>query len=155
MTTDAEGNEIIEEPSGLRKQVEEHDQKRKDAERVAAEADERAKAAERELAFIKAGIQPDDPKQAYFVKGYEGDLTPEAIKAAAVAGGFAEAGETVPAGELQAHEAAANLSSGAGSTAGVDKVAEGLAAINSATSQEDVLAAAAAAGVRIKSDLAD
>jgi ribosomal protein L12E/L44/L45/RPP1/RPP2 len=37
----------------------------------------------RELAFIKAGINPDDPKAKYFVKGYDGDLSTEAIVSAA------------------------------------------------------------------------
>jgi hypothetical protein len=39
--------------------------------------------ASREMNFVKAGIQTDDPKFKYFVKGYDGDLTPEAIRRAA------------------------------------------------------------------------
>jgi hypothetical protein len=35
------------------------------------------------LAFAKAGIDPASPQAKYFVKGYDGDLTPEAIRAAA------------------------------------------------------------------------
>lgn len=42
----------------------------------------------RELAFTKAGIPMDDPKIGYFVKGYEGDLEPTAIKQAAIDAGF-------------------------------------------------------------------
>ena len=38
---------------------------------------------QRELAFVKAGIDPSSPQAKYFVKGYDGELTPEAIKAAA------------------------------------------------------------------------
>jgi cell division septum initiation protein DivIVA len=38
---------------------------------------------QRELAFAKAGIDPASPQAKYFVKGYDGDLTPEAIRAAA------------------------------------------------------------------------
>jgi len=38
---------------------------------------------QRELAFAKAGIDPALPQAKYFVKGYDGDLTPEAIRAAA------------------------------------------------------------------------
>lgn len=44
--------------------------------------------AQRELAFVKAGINPDDPKMRYFVKGYDGDLTAEAVRAAALDAGF-------------------------------------------------------------------
>ena len=42
----------------------------------------------RELAFVKAGIQTDDPKMAYFVKGYDGDLEPQAVRQAAIEAGF-------------------------------------------------------------------
>lgn len=41
-------------------------------------------ATQRELAFVKAGIDPASPQAKYFVKGYDGDLTPEAIREAAV-----------------------------------------------------------------------
>lgn len=47
------------------------------------EAAAEAEAARRELNFVKAGVDPNDPKFKYFVKGYEGDLTPEAIREAA------------------------------------------------------------------------
>lgn len=42
----------------------------------------------RELAFAKAGIPLTDPKMNYFVKGYEGDLEPDAIREAATEAGF-------------------------------------------------------------------
>ena len=42
----------------------------------------------RELAFAKAGINPDDPRMKYFVKGYDGELTAEAVRQAAVEAGF-------------------------------------------------------------------
>lgn len=37
----------------------------------------------KENVFIKAGIDSSDPKFRYFVKGYDGDLTPEAVRQAA------------------------------------------------------------------------
>jgi hypothetical protein len=40
-------------------------------------------ASQRELAFVKAGIDPASPQAKYFVKGYDGELSPEAIRAAA------------------------------------------------------------------------
>lgn len=53
----------------------------------ADEAEARAAAAERDLAFTKAGI-PDEGVGSYFRKGYDGDLTAEAIKAEAAVSGF-------------------------------------------------------------------
>lgn len=48
-----------------------------------ARADEASQAA-RELAFVKAGVDPNLPVAKYFMKGYEGELTAEAIRAAAI-----------------------------------------------------------------------
>jgi ribosomal protein L12E/L44/L45/RPP1/RPP2 len=42
----------------------------------------------RELAFFKAGIDTDDPRMKYFAKGYEGELTAEAVRQAAMEAGF-------------------------------------------------------------------
>ena len=50
-----------------------------------------AKVLERENAFLKAGINPDDkdnPMVGYFAKGYDGPLEADAIKAAATAAGI-------------------------------------------------------------------
>lgn len=43
-----------------------------------------AEAAKRELAFVKAGIDLTSPMSKYFVKGYDGDFSPDAIRQAAV-----------------------------------------------------------------------
>ena len=40
--------------------------------------------AKRELAFVKAGIDPTSPMSKHFVKAYDGELSPEAIREAAV-----------------------------------------------------------------------
>jgi len=42
----------------------------------------------RELAFAKAGLPMNDPRMSYFVKGYEGDMTADAIIEAASEAGF-------------------------------------------------------------------
>lgn len=55
----------------------EAENKRKDA--LLAEAEQ----AKRELAFLKAGVNPENPMAKYFIKGYEGDLSTDAIRAAA------------------------------------------------------------------------
>lgn len=57
----------------------------------------------RELAFSKAGISTDDPKMAYFYRGYDGELTVEAIRSAASEAGFitVSAEETAAAAQKQ------------------------------------------------------
>ena len=59
-------------------------QARKEAKTAEAERD----AAKRELAFLKAGINPDDQRMGYFVRGYTGEVSAEAIRDAAIAAGF-------------------------------------------------------------------
>jgi len=45
-------------------------------------------ALKREIAFAKAGIPMDDPKMNYFIKGYDGELDPAAIRETALQAGF-------------------------------------------------------------------
>lgn len=81
-----------------------------------AEAERRAATAERQLAFAQAGIPLNDPKLSYFVRGYEGETTPEAIRQAAVEAGFIDegaAGSGVPDAERQAQERLAAAATGA------------------------------------------
>jgi hypothetical protein len=47
-----------------------------------------ATAAQRELAFLKAGVPADDPMTKYFVKGYDGEISPDAIRTAAQEAGL-------------------------------------------------------------------
>jgi hypothetical protein len=47
--------------------------------------------AKRQLAFAKAGIDPEDPKMKYFVKGYDGELSATAVRQAAIEAGFISA----------------------------------------------------------------
>jgi hypothetical protein len=59
----------------------------KELEKEAAELRKKiadAESAQRELAFVKAGIDPNSPMSKYFMKGYDGELDPEAIRQAAV-----------------------------------------------------------------------
>lgn len=59
----------------------------RDAKQARKAAEENARL-QRDLAFIKAGIDTDDPKLAYFVRGYDGEISPDAIRAAAEQAGF-------------------------------------------------------------------
>jgi ribosomal protein L12E/L44/L45/RPP1/RPP2 len=52
-----------------------------------------AEAAKRENAFLRAGIDPEDTRMKYFVKGYEGELSADDIKSAAIDAGFMTAPE--------------------------------------------------------------
>jgi hypothetical protein len=114
-------------------------QQAKDREREAKDAVARAEAAERRLSFLEAGIDLSDPKNNYFVKGYEGEISPEAIRAEAEKAGFlAPPKPEVPAAEMQEHQAAANLSAGAGFVS-ADKTAEYHAALARAGSQAEIL----------------
>lgn len=47
--------------------------------------------ARRQLAFAKAGIDLEDPKMRYFVKGYDGELDAGAVRQAAIEAGFIQA----------------------------------------------------------------
>lgn len=59
----------------------------------AGEAEKKVAVLEREMAFARAKIDLEDPKMNYFIKGYEGELTADAIRAEAEKAGF-----LIPAG---------------------------------------------------------
>ena len=68
---------------------------RRELETRAKEAEEKAATLELELSSIQrrdtfrsAGLDPDDARVKYFVKGYEGELDAEAIRQEATAAGF-------------------------------------------------------------------
>lgn len=42
----------------------------------------------RRLAFVEAGISMADPKMKYFIKGYDGEMEADSIRAAAMEAGF-------------------------------------------------------------------
>ena len=69
-----------------------------------------AEAAQRELAFVKAGVDPDSAAAKYFVKGYDGELTPEAIRAAAEEANLVSSEKKEAAGEQQAWNRVAQAS---------------------------------------------
>lgn len=67
-------------------------------------AEAEAERLRRENAFLKAGIDTEDPKAKYFYKGYDGDLERDAIRAAAAEIGLAEpiTRTEIPEAELEA-----------------------------------------------------
>jgi hypothetical protein len=60
----------------------------------------------RELAFAKAGLPMNDPKMNYFIKGYDGELSAEAIRQAALEAGFLASQPNEPDPQLAATGAA-------------------------------------------------
>jgi hypothetical protein len=96
-----------------------------------------AEAATRELAFVKAGVDPDSAAAKYFVKGYDGELTAEAIRAAAEEASLIPSQRKEVAAEQQAWNRVAQASrAGETSDAPVDYVQR----FNNAKSAEEVMA---------------
>lgn len=98
----------------------------------------KAERLERERAFAKAGLDPDDAAARYFVKGYDGDLNTEAIRQAAIE---ARLLSPDPAPEQKAEQEAwarsSQVASGAGHAGDMPDIE---ARIQAASSQAEVLA---------------
>lgn len=60
----------------------------------------------RELAFAKAGLPMSDPKMNYFIKGYDGEMSAEAIRQAALDAGFLASQQSVNDSAVTANAAA-------------------------------------------------
>lgn len=112
------------------------------AAKAGAEAQAELAAVRRELAFRDAGINPTDPQAKYFMKGYDGEVTVDAIRAEAailgLVGQQATQSQTmIPAAEL------ALLAQSNATTAGPQGAPQGA---NLDASFHAALAAAQAAG---------
>lgn len=64
----------------VRQRMKQLEKENREQKKLLAEAQE----AQKKLAFVEAGIPLNSPMAKYFIKGYEGDLTPEAIREAAM-----------------------------------------------------------------------
>ena len=96
-----------------------------------------AEAAKRELAFVKAGVDPDSAAAKYFVKGYDGELTAEAIRAAAEEASLIPSEKKEVVAEQQAWNRVAQASrAGEASDVPVDYVQR----FNNAKSADEVMA---------------
>ena len=83
---------------------------RRDLENRAKEAEDKAAALEDQLSSIQrrdtfrtAGLDLDDARTKYFVKGYEGELDVEAIRQEAAAAGFLGAADAAPTAQNAAY----------------------------------------------------
>lgn len=93
-----------------RKQIRQLEKKAKAAEEAQAELEQ----LKRERAFVQAGVPLDDRRASYFIAGYSGDMTPEAIKARwAEDFGGAQSDPTVDAELAAMNEAQSFVSTGA------------------------------------------
>ena len=85
------------------------------AEKARKQAEAEAAEVKKQMAFLKAGIDPDSPKAKYFVKGYEGEINAEAIRQEALAAGIIEEQpEQVDQPALDAQDRIAAAGSGVG-----------------------------------------
>lgn len=82
------------------------------SEKEAAELRAKIADMERREMFRDAGIDPSDPQQRYFVRGYDGEMTIEAIKQAGVEAGYIKTTQ-IPPEEQQGHLAAQAAAAGA------------------------------------------
>ncbi len=93
----------------LRARMKQLEKENAEAKKLLAEAE----VAKRELAFARAGLDPLSAKDKYFVKAYDGDLHPDAIRQAAVEAQLISPPESVPtANEAQAWQRTAKLAAG-------------------------------------------
>lgn len=95
MADDQDDASSSEDAKGLRKQLQEA---QAELQRAKAEAEQVKQQATREAAFAKAGI-PDSGMGDMFRKAYEGDLTPDAIKARALEVGLIAQERDTPSDE--------------------------------------------------------
>jgi len=107
---------------------------RKQAAKV-AELEAQMAQRDRQDLFTEAGVQRGHPAASFFIKGYEGDLTPEAIRAEwekinpAADPGVQQAYDQQLAQDLAGHRAAIDAASGANAASSQPDVAAELNAI--------------------------
>lgn len=110
----------------------------KELEKQLAEANQRAQAAEqaaRKASFLEAGLNLQDKMTQYFVKAYDGELSPEAIKQAAVEANLISTPNNGE--EAAAWKRTENVAQGQGTA---QPPVDWNKRINEATSEEEVLA---------------
>jgi len=114
-STDAESGEPDRNSRQFVRKLEQDAKEGKRAKKEADEAKLEAQNAKRELALMKAGIDLDSPTGKLFVKAYDGEITVEAIKAAAGEYGLIATSQTVEvANDLAAIDRVSQASTGSG-----------------------------------------
>lgn len=90
--------------------------------------------------FRQAGVDPNDPRAKWFVKGYDGADDPESVRAAALEAGILEDKPAVDQGEIAEHEKIQNLGAGAETPESQNRQQAYEAEMAAAVTQDDVLA---------------
>lgn len=122
----------------------------KKATREAEEAKREAANAKRELALMKAGIDLESGTGKLFAKAYDGEATPEAIKAAAAEYGLVPTSQTNEVqNDLQAIDRISQASAGAVATISATALDE---IRKPGTSVEDILKIVSAHGIAISNE---
>ena len=121
----------------------------KRAYREAEIAKQEATKAKRELALMKAGIDLESGTGKLFAKAYDGEATPEAIKAAAQEFGLVPTSQTTEVqNDLSAIDRISQASAGATGTVAPNAIDE----IRNAKSQEDIIKVLQANGITISNE---
>jgi uncharacterized membrane protein len=92
---------------------------------------------QRELAFSKAGIPLDSPMSKYFVKAYDGEVTPEAIRKAAEEANLIQAER--PSADDSEQRAWSRLQKASATAQTSDPVVDWNTRLNQARNQEEVM----------------
>lgn len=84
------------------------------------EMEQKLQAMERKELFRDAGVNPSDAKFKYFVKGYDGEMTVEAIQKEAAEAGLITLEPENPKDEVEGHQKIDDAGAGAAPTGKVD-----------------------------------
>jgi hypothetical protein len=145
----SDANESENDSKNWRRKLEQDAKDGKRASREAEVAKQEAQQAKRELALIKAGIDLESGTGKLFAKAYDGEATPEAIKAAAQEFGLVPTSQTTEVqSDLSAIDRIANASAGASGTI----TPSALDDIRNAANPEEVLKVLQANGINISNE---
>lgn len=103
-----------------------------------------AEAAQKELVFLKAGLNPADPKFKYFVKGYDGELSPDAVKQAAIEAQFLSPENAPSPDETKGWRTTDEVAAGSHTASPPPDIAQRIARAKSEREVMDILAEAQA-----------
>ena len=145
---DYEDDDQPQESNPLRARMKQLEKENREYRKALAEAD----AARREASFLKAGIDPAEARFKYFVKGYDGELSPDAIRLAAEEAQLITPQPTPADTDKQAWQTSNKIAAGAET---VMAESSWMKRINDANSEEELMAVFAEAhaqGINLSTD---